>query len=103
MTFYHIERNWKSTMAKGASDSSTSNFFAALERVAILAPPLMPYEILHTLSHSRFHAIVGSVRVIDRAEPSWNGPVAQWLEQGTHNPLVVGSNPTGPILLDTRS
>ena len=24
------------------------------------------------------------------------GPVAQWLEQGTHNPLVVGSNPSGP-------
>ena len=26
-----------------------------------------------------------------------HGPVAQWLEQGTHNPLVVGSSPTGPI------
>jgi hypothetical protein len=25
-----------------------------------------------------------------------DGPVAQWLEQGTHNPLVVGSIPTGP-------
>ena len=25
-----------------------------------------------------------------------SGPVAQRLEQGTHNPLVVGSNPTGP-------
>jgi hypothetical protein len=24
------------------------------------------------------------------------GPVAQWLERRTHNPLVVGSNPTGP-------
>ena len=24
------------------------------------------------------------------------GPLAQRLEQGTHNPLVVGSNPTGP-------
>ena len=24
------------------------------------------------------------------------GAVAQWLEQGTHNPLVVGSNPPGP-------
>jgi hypothetical protein len=33
--------------------------------------------------------------------PHWlqyalNGSVAQGLEQGTHNPLVVGSNPTGP-------
>ena len=27
------------------------------------------------------------------------GSVAQWLEQGTHNPLVVGSNPTGPTRL----
>ena len=25
-----------------------------------------------------------------------SGPVAQWLEQGTHNPLVAGSNPAGP-------
>ena len=24
------------------------------------------------------------------------GAVAQWLEQGTHNPWVVGSIPTGP-------
>jgi hypothetical protein len=28
---------------------------------------------------------------------SWlRGPVAQRLEQGTHNPLVPGSNPGGP-------
>ena len=27
-----------------------------------------------------------------------NGPVAQRLEQGTHNPLVPGSNPGGPSL-----
>ena len=26
------------------------------------------------------------------------GPVAQRLEQGTHNPLVGGSNPSGPTL-----
>lgn len=24
-----------------------------------------------------------------------HGPLAQWLEQATHNRLVVGSNPTG--------
>ena len=28
-----------------------------------------------------------------------HGPVAQRLEQGTHNPLVVGSNPTGPTIM----
>ena len=28
--------------------------------------------------------------------PFHHGPVAQWLEQGTHNPLVVGSIPTWP-------
>ena len=27
-----------------------------------------------------------------------HGPVAQWSEQGTHNPLVVGSIPTGPTM-----
>ncbi len=27
------------------------------------------------------------------------GPLAQRSEQGTHNPLVVGSNPTGPTIL----
>ncbi len=31
-----------------------------------------------------------------RTLQSVKGAVAQWLEQGTHNPLVVGSNPTGP-------
>lgn len=31
------------------------------------------------------------------------GPMAQWLEQGTHNPLVVGSNPTGPTRHNMRS
>ncbi len=29
---------------------------------------------------------------------STNGPVAQRLEQGTHNPLVLGSNPSGPTI-----
>ena len=28
-----------------------------------------------------------------------NGPVAQRLEQGTHNPLVLGSNPSGPTII----
>ena len=30
-----------------------------------------------------------------------HGPVAQRLEQGTHNPLVGGSNPSGPIEFTT--
>ena len=37
-----------------------------------------------------------------RTESYWKnvaGPVAQRLEQWTHNPLVVGSNPTGPSLI----
>src|SRR5205807_3963804 len=28
------------------------------------------------------------------------GPVAQWLEQQTHNLLVGGSSPSGPTILD---
>jgi len=31
-----------------------------------------------------------------RLERGLCGPVAQWLEQGTHNPLVGGSNPSRP-------
>ena len=27
-----------------------------------------------------------------------HGPVAQRLEQGTHNPLAAGSNPAGPTI-----
>ena len=30
--------------------------------------------------------------------PVWVGSIAQRLEQGTHNPLVEGSNPSGPNL-----
>ena len=30
-----------------------------------------------------------------------SGPVAQRLEQGTHNPLVGGSNPSGPTIEST--
>jgi hypothetical protein len=37
---------------------------------------------------TRIYFIANVVRV---------GPIAQWLEQGTHNALVAGSNPAGPI------
>src|SRR5690606_13508431 len=30
------------------------------------------------------------------------GPIAQWSEQGTHNPLVPGSSPGGPTKRSTR-
>jgi len=35
--------------------------------------------------------------------PVWVGSIAQRLEQGTHNPLVEGSNPSGPTLFHCRS
>ena len=35
-------------------------------------------------------------RITAEAEDMVKGPVAQRLEQGTHNPLVPGSNPGGP-------
>ena len=34
--------------------------------------------------------------MLDVRASSRGGPVAQRLEQGTHNPLVPGSNPGGP-------
>jgi hypothetical protein len=45
-------------------------------------------------------AIGGVIYFVTRGVPCFNigqhGPVAQRLEQGTHNPLVPGSNPGGP-------
>jgi hypothetical protein len=35
---------------------------------------------------------------IQRTQNKCIGPLAQRLEQRTHNPLVVGSNPTGPTI-----
>ena len=29
----------------------------------------------------------------------YTGPIAQWLEQWTHNPLVLGSSPSGPTII----
>ena len=33
----------------------------------------------------------------EEARMGFVGSVAQRLEQGTHNPLVLGSNPSGPM------
>ena len=33
--------------------------------------------------------------VTNKLRHALHGPVAQWSEQGTHNPLVAGSNPAG--------
>ncbi len=48
---------------------------------------------LATARHAAYHLPTAAVHTAPHTEP---GPVAQRLEQGTHNPLVVGSNPTGP-------
>ena len=37
--------------------------------------------------------------VVELPPLPYSAPVAQWLEQGTHNPLVAGSNPAGRISL----
>ena len=34
----------------------------------------------------------------NKIQSAFNGPVAQWSEQGTHNPLVAGSNPAGSTI-----
>src|SRR5690606_1497778 len=44
------------------------------------------------LGAARFHYTAGPRR----------GPIAQRLEQGTHNPLVPGSNPGGPTIFPRR-
>src|SRR5258705_7899775 len=40
--------------------------------------------------------------ILNSLQHSPNGPVAQRLEQRTHNPLVVGSNPTGPTTVSNQ-
>jgi hypothetical protein len=45
-------------------------------------------------------AIVSATRK-RREAVSVEGPVAQRSEQGTHNPLVGGSNPSGPTTINT--
>ena len=58
----------------------------------------VPGEILlrHvcSMTHSLIFRLATCLPVLYHA----GGAVAQWLEQGTHNPLVVGSNPSGPSL-----
>jgi hypothetical protein len=51
-------------------------------------------------SESRCLSSRVSVRVPKDASGNYPGPVAQRLEQGTHNPLVGGSNPSGPTIFD---
>lgn len=41
-------------------------------------------------SRIQFHRIMQK-----KINDSLQGPVAQWLEQGTHNALVAGSSPAG--------
>jgi hypothetical protein len=44
-----------------------------------------------------FARAVREGRVSIQSDGAWvQGAVAQWLEHGTHNPLVVGSSPTRP-------
>ena len=68
---------------------------------------------LQTLQKRHFMNLAGVAELVDapdlksvdckvvrvRVPLSAPGPVAQWLEQGTHNPLVAGSNPAGPTIL----
>ena len=50
-------------------------------------------------SRPRLVRAEGGARLTTRIPCSTTqGPVAQWSERGTHNPLVVGSIPTGPTL-----
>ena len=45
---------------------------------------------------------LGIYRSLPRGEDRAVGSVAQRLEQGTHNPLVPGSNPGGPKVFCRR-
>ena len=47
-------------------------------------------------SRIEFYTELGTKLHTEMREIALNGPVAQRSEQGTHNPLVAGSNPAGP-------
>ncbi len=66
-------------------DSAIQNLFtlARSRRTSELEQPRMLSKLVHDWKR-------------DNLRPEGNGPVAQRLEQGTHNPLVPGSNPGGP-------
>ena len=52
---------------------------------------------VHPSWKSRLRTLISGIRYIQAEDRhSHKGPVAQRLEQGTHNPLVGGSNPSGP-------
>src|SRR5438309_7032891 len=59
-------------------------------------PNFCPAARLHSLNVGRWTVNIGCSR-------RENGPVAQRLEQGTHNPLVPGSNPGGPNFRDQKT
>ena len=88
---------------------------AATESARVVSTGLMSDEILNACRRPSFHGValfqdttVEKAREQERQEDSskWLllcvGPVAQRLEQGTHNPLVPGSNPGGPTERCTR-
>ncbi len=54
-------------------------------------------EIIRDLGNRSLSFEVARKRAVEQYL-STNGPVAQRLEQGTHNPLVLGSNPSGPTI-----
>jgi hypothetical protein len=75
--------------------------FAIGEKLAIVSPRVFISEeetVFWFLPNHLRHN--GSVEQARNKEcfPLVKGPIAQRLEQGTHNPLVAGSNPAGPIL-----
>src|ERR1700676_1359203 len=43
-----------------------------------------------------YRVVSSPVRRRERFGDATSGPVAQWSERGTHNPLVAGSIPAGP-------
>lgn len=58
-------------------------------------PAPFPRSVRASLTaHPEHHMELPTARIA----AAW-GPVAQWLVQGTHNPLVAGSSPAGPTIL----
>ena len=91
-----------SVLAKVAPSTAALRRGARIERVVenLLDAPCATSRSVWPWSASPSRLIAVGVQFSDpygcRRQDSESGPVAQWLEQGTHNPLVGGSNPSGP-------
>ena len=77
-----------------------SNLRKILDNIAACIKEVSNTSVFIALLKKR-NRRVAKVKSIIIVRLNFKGAVAQWLEQTTHNRLVVGSSPTGPTKIST--